>query len=61
MTKWRLKACARCGGDTFIDSDIDGWYEQCLLCSHRQELRELTMAKKRPVAVTRARDAEGEE
>jgi hypothetical protein len=61
MTRWRLKACPRCGGDTYIDNDSDGWYEQCLQCAHRLELRELTLAKKRPVAVTRDRDVEDDE
>ena len=49
MPKWRLKACPRCGGDTYIDSDIDGWYEQCLMCAHRQELKELKKIKERQV------------
>ena len=35
---WRLKACPRCGGDIFIDSDMDTWYAQCLQCSHRLEM-----------------------
>lgn len=63
MTKWRLKACSRCGGDTYIDNDMDGWYEQCLLCGQRHELRELTMAvRRRSLAAARARNAaEGEE
>ena len=40
MLHWKLKACARCGGDLFIDRDMDGWFEQCLQCSYRRELRE---------------------
>ncbi len=48
MLTWRLKACSRCGGDTFIDSDMDGWYEQCLMCSHRRELKKLTVRRKEP-------------
>jgi DNA-directed RNA polymerase subunit RPC12/RpoP len=38
MLNWELKSCSRCGGDLFIDRDADGWYEQCLQCSHRREL-----------------------
>jgi hypothetical protein len=38
MLNWGLKSCSRCGGDVFIDRDADGWYEQCLQCSHRREL-----------------------
>jgi hypothetical protein len=41
MLHWKLKSCSRCGGDLFIDRDIDGWFEQCLQCSYRRELKEL--------------------
>jgi DNA-directed RNA polymerase subunit RPC12/RpoP len=41
MLNWELKSCARCGGDLFIDRDIDGWFVQCLQCSYRKELKEL--------------------
>ena len=49
MTTWRLKACQRCGGDTFVDNDADGWYEQCLMCSHRRELKEIAVGRKKPM------------
>jgi len=29
----------------FIDKDLDGWYEQCLQCSYRCELKRLEDAK----------------
>lgn len=48
MLHWKLKSCTRCGGDLYIDRDMDGWFEQCLQCSYRRELREL---KKQPVRV----------
>ena len=38
MLNWVLKSCPRCGGDIFIDRDLDGWFEQCLQCSYRKEL-----------------------
>jgi hypothetical protein len=56
MVTWRLKACPRCGGDTYIDKDIDGWYQQCLLCAYRRELKELNIPKKPPVAVNTNED-----
>jgi ribosomal protein S27AE len=56
MVTWRLKDCPRCGGDTFIDRDMDGWYQQCLLCSYRRELKELNISKKPLVAVTTDKD-----
>lgn len=39
MLHWKLKGCTRCGGDLFIDRDMDGWFEQCLQCSKRRELK----------------------
>ena len=50
MLSWKLKACTRCGGDLFIDRDIDGWFEQCLQCSYRRELKELKGFKRQLVA-----------
>lgn len=41
MPLWRFKSCPRCLGDIFIDRDMDGWYEQCLQCSYRRELKSL--------------------
>lgn len=46
MLRWRLKSCSRCGGDMFIDRDLDNWYEQCLQCSYRVELKHLTDSEK---------------
>jgi DNA-directed RNA polymerase subunit RPC12/RpoP len=46
MLHWRLKSCARCGGDLFIDKDMDGWFEQCLQCSYRRELKDIKEFKK---------------
>ncbi len=45
MVRWRLKSCPRCGGDLFIDRDMDFWYELCLQCSYRVELRTLAEFK----------------
>ncbi len=50
MVKWKLKGCPRCGGDVYIDRDMDGWYEQCLLCAHRRELKELN-PQRNPVTI----------
>ncbi len=49
MVKWRLKACPRCSGDTFVDSDLDGWYEQCLMCGHRREMKKLIVRREEPI------------
>jgi len=41
---WKLKGCARCGGDMYFDRDAFGWFAQCLQCSYTQEL-ELTQGQ----------------
>jgi len=56
MPMWRMKACPRCGGDSYIDRDMDGWYEQCLMCSHRRELKELNQYRRR---LAHARQSQG--
>lgn len=46
MGKWQASRCPRCGGRLFIDNDEDGWYEQCINCSHRYQLKaSIDMAK----------------
>ncbi|MDD5288950.1 MAG: hypothetical protein PHY28_07585 [Dehalococcoidales bacterium] len=51
MLHWKLKACTRCGGDLFIDRDMDGWFAQCLQCSLRRELKDIRELKRQPVPV----------
>lgn len=58
---WKLKGCPKCGGDLFIDKDMDNyWYAQCLQCSYYRELRNIKQVeelahteKKEPVATAR--------
>ncbi len=45
MTEWKVKSCPRCGGDMFVERDFDFWYQQCLQCSYRVELRNLDRFK----------------
>jgi hypothetical protein len=47
---WRLKGCVRCTGDLFIEKDLDGWYESCLQCGHREQLRLIAEVPKQPLA-----------
>ena len=42
MVKWKIRGCPKCGGNTFIDKDEDGWYEHCMMCSNRIELKKAT-------------------
>ena len=48
MPRWRIRGCPRCGGDIFIDRDLNGWHEQCLQCSYRHELKDLAEFKEPP-------------
>ena len=41
MAMWKFKGCPRCGGDVFLDRDMENWYEQCLQCSYRHELKSI--------------------
>ena len=50
MVLWRIKSCPRCKGDLFVSSDIDGWFEQCLQCSHRRDLKNLNEFENQAVA-----------
>ena len=37
MTIICLKACKRCSGDMSHESDIYGWFRQCLQCSYLED------------------------
>lgn len=39
---WRLKGCAKCRGDVYLDRDRNGWFEECLQCGHVQYLGAIT-------------------
>ena len=51
VSKWRLKACPRCKGDVYIAKDLDGWFEQCLQCGCRRELKEIGDFQKQRVMI----------
>jgi ribosomal protein S27AE len=34
----KKKACPRCGGNVFLDTDQYGWFEHCLRCGHTRDL-----------------------
>lgn len=37
---WRIEGCRRCGGDTFLDKDLnDVWFESCLQCGYDAVLK----------------------
>lgn len=50
MSRWKIRACPRCGGDMFLDRDLDSWYEQCLQCSYRVEMKPLAAVKEPAMA-----------
>ena len=45
---WRLRSCPKCGGDIFVDQDMNGWYEQCLQCGYLHDLRPMLEVKGLP-------------
>ena len=57
MTTWKLKNCPRCSGDMFVERDVDGWIERCLLCGYSRDVSAAkrvvstdSRAKKQPAA-----------
>jgi len=50
---WRLKGCPKCGGDVFIDRDMNGWYEQCLQCGYVHDLKSVLEVKEQTRENTR--------
>jgi hypothetical protein len=43
---WRLKGCAKCRGDVYLDRDRNGWFEECLQCGHVQYLGAITFVER---------------
>jgi len=51
---WRPKDCPRCGGDMFIEEDLDRrWHKQCLQCSYQVELKQIIPTEQQPVLVAK--------
>jgi hypothetical protein len=44
MGKWKIHGCPRCGGSLIIDRDEDGWYESCINCAFRNDLKVIAKA-----------------
>lgn len=55
---WKLKKCARCGGNMFVDRDEYDWYGQCLQCGYRSDLESVVQGKEK-VGRTGHKQAEG--
>jgi predicted nucleic-acid-binding Zn-ribbon protein len=34
--------CPKCGGKIYLDSDIYGWFEQCLQCGYTKNLQNVS-------------------
>jgi len=48
MAMWKFKGCPRCRGDMFLERDQDMWYEECLQCSYRHELKSMSEFQVQP-------------
>ena len=42
---WNFKGCPHCGGDTFIEEDLDQSYEKCLQCGYERVLVRVVLKK----------------
>jgi hypothetical protein len=49
MGKWKIRGCPRCSGSLIIDKDEDGWYELCINCSYRNDLKVFSDPVRKPV------------
>jgi hypothetical protein len=43
---WNLRKCPRCGGDVYIDEDVDRSYEKCLQCGYERALERVPVSRK---------------
>ncbi len=34
--------CPKCGGSVYLDSDLYGWFEECLQCGHTRNLKKVS-------------------
>lgn len=39
MARLKIRHCPKCGSGLFIDKEMDSWYEWCINCSYRNELK----------------------
>jgi len=44
MVLWSFKCCPRCGGDIFIDRELNNWCQHCLQCGYLHDLRNIVDA-----------------
>ena len=48
----KFKGCQRCGGDTFVDRDLEGFYQEtCLQCGERHDYPRHTVDAPKPKAM----------
>ena len=43
---WIIKGCTRCGGDLFLELDLDGFHEHCLQCGYEGDLESIDEFRK---------------
>ena len=58
MITWKIKNCPRCGGDIYIDEELDGAYEQCLQCGYEHHMPTRS-SRTSTAAISRRRDYPG--
>lgn len=45
---WKFKSCPKCAGDLFVDSDMNGWYVECLQCGYLSDLDSMLKVENEP-------------
>lgn len=43
---WKFRSCPKCGGDLYVDYDLNGWYEECLQCGYMHDMKTVLEIKK---------------
>ena len=49
MLSWQ--SCPKCQGKIYIDSDLYGWFVQCLMCGYSHDLEELAISQDNNVEI----------
>ena len=53
MPMQKLRRCPRCGGNMFLERDMDSLYEVCLQCSYQRELGIIAKFQGQPSEIQR--------
>jgi hypothetical protein len=49
MGTWKIRGCPKCKGSLIVDKDEDGWFELCINCAYRNDLKVYVESGKKAV------------